>query len=154
MGLLQSIDVSETKMNKYIRLLAIVILGYAIYFYLISSINIAISFNQNFEFFRNIFFWSNLIQFLIFVFCGLGLLKLNRLARLIWLIYSGAVLFINVSTIQTLIKGNFINAKDVPFFNWMKIYGLFTLLIFSIIFLNLSGVRVLFKKNKGSGLYT
>lgn len=148
MELLKSIGGSETKMSKYVRVLAIVLLSYAIYFYLISAINIAISFKQDFEFFRSIFFWSNLIQFFIFLFCGYGLLKLNKSARLIWLIYSGVVLFVNIPTIQTLIKGNFINSKDVPFSYWIKIYGLFGLLIFSIIFLNLPGTKELFKKKK------
>jgi hypothetical protein len=111
------------------------------------TINIMISFKQNFEFFRNIIFWSKLIQFFIFLFCGLGLLKLNRFARLIWLIYSGAVLFLNIPTIQLLIKRDFINFKDVPFLYWLKIYGLFGLLFSSIIFLNLRVTKELFRKN-------
>ncbi|MGB4521083.1 MAG: hypothetical protein WBI28_04045 [Candidatus Omnitrophota bacterium] len=134
-------------MNRYIRLLAIVILGYAVYFYLIPTINIAIASEQNLEFFSNIFFWSNLIQFFVFLFCGIGLLKLNRFVRLIWLIYSGAVLFINIPTLPVLIKRNFININDVPFSYWIKIYGLFGLLIFSIIFLNFPTVKVFFKKS-------
>jgi len=135
-------------MSKYIKLLSILILSFALFFYLIPTINIMISFKQNFEFFRNIIFWSKLIQFFIFLFCGLGLLKLNKFARLIWLIYSGAVLFLNIPTIQMLIKGNFINFKDVPFLYWVKIYGLFGLLLFSIIFLNLRGTRILFSKKR------
>jgi len=146
MELLKLIGELGTKMSKYIRLLAIVISGYALYFYLIHAVNIAISFKQNLEFFRNIFFWSNLVQFLIFLFCGYGLLKLNNFARLIWLIYSGVVLFLNIPTFQMLIKRNITNLEDVPFSYWVKIYGLFGLLLFSLIFLNLRETKILFKK--------
>ena len=132
-------------MRKYIKLLVILMLAYAAYFHLIPAINIAISFKQHFAFFKNIIFWNELIQLFIFLFCGFGLLRLNRSARLIWLIFSGVVFFFNIFTIQMLIQGNFIMFKDLPFLNWVKIYGLFGLLFFSIIFLNLRGVKALFR---------
>ena len=133
-------------MMKYVRLLAIAILIYGAYFYFMPLVNIIISLRHNFTFVKDVIFWTDLIQLIIFFICGLGLLRCLRFARLIWLIYSIGMLFMNIPTFQILAQGDFLKFSDLPFMYWLKIYSLFVLLFFSIIFLNLPVIKVLFKK--------
>jgi hypothetical protein len=134
-------------MSKYIRLLAVVILGYGGYFFLIPLINEIISFERHFVFLTKIVFWTDFFQFLIFLFCGIGLLKLSRIMRLIWLSYSVVVLFLNLPTFQMLLQGKFIKFEDAPFMYWVKFYGFIVLVVFSVIFLNLSRAKLIFRSN-------
>lgn len=135
-------------MIKYIRALGFSILLYGVYFYLPPFLNQIKSLLTGFNFLKEFTFWNNIFLLFLYLFCGIGLMKLNRLARLCWLIYSSYMVIVNLSAIQMLIRGNFLQFKDLPLLHWIKLYSLFLIILFSIIFLNFSSIKLIFKEKK------
>jgi len=129
-------------MRKNIKILGCILLIYGIYFNLIPFVNGIKSLGINII--KEAIFWNNTFQLIINLFCGVGLLRLNKIARLTWLVYCGYILLINVPEIQMLIQGKFLKFDDVPLYYWIKNYTLFILIIYSLIFLNLPKIKALF----------
>lgn len=132
-------------MIPLIRLLAFVMIIYSSFFYLMPLSNQIKEFLNGFNVLKEISFWENIFLFVIFVCCGLGLYRLKRIARLIWLTLSLYLLIVNIPAIQMLIHGRFIKFNDAPLIYWVKSYGLIFLLIYSVVFLNLPRTKWVFQ---------
>lgn len=138
-------------MKNSIRILGIIIIAFGIFFYIIPFINQVKSALISLRYF-DIGLFFDLFSSIIYIICGIGIFKLIKEARKIWLIYSACIIFINLpfavasiqELIQELIKGPYIIAS-FPLYYWIKTYGSLLLLIYSIVFLNLPKVNLLFK---------
>lgn len=133
-------------MRNSIRVLGLIIVIYAICFCLIPFINGIKSICINIAILKEAIFWDNAFQLFFHLICGIGILKLNKIARLAWLIYATYILLINVPEIQIIIQGKFFKFSDAPLWYWIKNYTLFLLIIYSLVFLNLPKVKEYFKK--------
>jgi hypothetical protein len=143
-------------MKKVTIGLGLIILIYGIYFYCIPLFNMTKDSITDINIFKTYYttiLW-NLFGFILTLLCGIGLIKLNDLVRLIWLAYSFyivliGVLFYPLSTINGIRLGLY-KFSDIPIDYWIKSYGLLLLAIYSVIFLNLPKVKEYFKRKKGT----
>lgn len=130
-------------MKKSVRFFGLIIIVFGFYFYFIPFVNQTRSALINFKFFEVELFFS-FSNSLIYIICGIGIFKLNKIARKLWLIYSVCVIIINlpfvVASMQQLVNGAY-NTIPLPFYYWVKNYGSLLLLILSLIFLNLSKAK-------------
>lgn len=138
-------------MKNSIRVLGIIIIVFGVFFYIMSFINEAKSALISLKYF-DMQLVLDLFNSILYTICGIGIFKLKKNARKMWLVYSACIIFINLpfvlASIQQLIKGTY-NIVDFPFYYWIKTYGPLILLMCSIIFLNLPKTkRIFFKYNR------
>ena len=133
-------------MKKNIILLGLVILIYGFYFYLLPLPNVIKSAISNTKLY-NVAYW-NVIGLVLHTFCGIGIVRLNKIARTIWLIYSTCFILIGtpfvIASIQNISEG-FHKLVPMPPYYLVQGYGLFFIFVYSVIFLNLPKAKILFK---------
>lgn len=143
-------------MKNTIRILGIIIIAFGAFFYIMPFINQVKSVVISLKYF-DVGVTLDLFNSILYTICGIGIFKLRKNARKIWLVYSGCIIFINLpfavafiqELIQELIKGQHI-ITTFPFYYWIKVYGSLLLLVYSIIFLNLPKTKSFFKRKDGT----
>lgn len=137
-------------MKNNLRFLGIIITVFGSFFYLVPFFNHLKSAFVNLNYFDTELI-IRLFNTLIYLICGIGIFKFKKIARIIWIAYAACTIIISlpftIAMIQQLTKGSF-KITDFPVFYWVKNYGSLLLLMFSLVFLNLSKVKKLFIRKK------
>jgi hypothetical protein len=131
-------------MNKYIRVLSIIILLYSFLFYLVPIINQIRDFFKGYNMLKLPSFWGNFFFFLLFLFSAIGLFNFNKIARFVWLLFSVYLLFISLPEIQLLFQGKFLKFYPFSYFDYIEFFGMLGIAVFSLIILNFKSVKILF----------
>lgn len=135
-------------MKKNIIFLGLIILIYGFYFYLLPLPNIIKSAISDTKLY-NVVYW-NAIELVLHTFCGIGIIRLNKVARTIWLTYSICFILIStpfvIASIQNIFKG-FHKLVSIPPYYLIQGYGIFFIFVCSLIFLNLPKAKILFYRD-------
>lgn len=129
---------------SHIRILGLLILLFGVCFYSPFVINHINSIWFDPRLIKETTFWIHLFLLFFYLFCGYGLMRINKLARFFWLIYSGYIVLASLLTIQSIFHGGFFKFEEIPLFYWLKFFTLFFLSLISLIFFNFSGIKLIF----------